>query len=99
MATSRTIERPGPGKRVTVSVTVAPDLLAEVDRYAASHPGTDRSKVFDEALWLWYAREQERQMEEQFAEPEPPEVQAELASWRQIQRAAAERLFSRHPDD
>ncbi len=99
MVAAKTSSRPAVRKRAKVSVTVAPDLLAEVDRYVAAHPGTDRSKVFDEALWLWYAREQQRQMEEQYAEPEPPEVEAELAAWRRIQRAAAERLFSRHPDE
>lgn len=82
------------GRRVKVSVTLNPELLAAVDRHVCDHPGTDRSKVMDEALWLWCAREQERAMEEQFAgdsEVDPEEWE----SWRAIRRAAAERQLQK----
>jgi hypothetical protein len=97
MVVAKTSTRSPGRKRVKVSVTVAPDLLAEVDRYVAAHPDVDRSKVSDEALWLWYAREQQRQMEEQFAEPNPPEFEEEYEAWRRIRRAAAERWLSCEP--
>src|SRR5262245_2841651 len=91
----RTVDRkPTSAKaRAKISVTVDPTLLKEVDRHVATHPGTDRSKVVDEALFLWYAREQQRLIEAQFAEPEPPEVREEYEAWRRVRRAAAGRIF------
>src|SRR3989304_1914838 len=50
-------------RRVKVSVTVSPVLLREVDRFVAEHSGTDRSKVFNEALRLWH----DQQLEEAIA--------------------------------
>lgn len=81
-------------RRAKVSVTIAPDLLHAVDAFVRDHPGLDRSKVVDDALSLWYAREQDRAMVEQFSAPVSPEEAAERAEWRRIQRAAAERIFS-----
>lgn len=82
-------------QRVKISATVDPHLLKAVDDFVAAHDEFDRSKVLDEALRLWYAREQERAMEEQFAGPMSPEEQEERAAWRQIQAAATERIFGR----
>lgn len=81
--------------RAKISVTVDPTLLKVVDAFVAQHEGWDRSKVIDEALYLWYAREQERAMEEQYAAPRSPEEQEERAAWREIQAMAAERIFQR----
>lgn len=80
-------------RRTKVSVTVAPELLRAVDAFVLDHPGFDRSKVVDEALSLWYAREQAKAMEEQFTAPVSETEQAERAEWRRLQRAAAERIF------
>jgi metal-responsive CopG/Arc/MetJ family transcriptional regulator len=81
--------------RAKISVTVDPQLLKAVDAFVAEQEGWDRSKVIDEALRLWCAREQERAMEEQYAAPQSPEEQEERAAWREIQAAAAERIFQR----
>lgn len=81
--------------RAKISVTVDPTLLKAVDAFVAQHEGWDRSKVIDEALYLWYAREQERAMEEQYAAPRSSEEREERAAWREIQYAAGERIFQR----
>ena len=85
----RTVER----RRLKISVTVDPDLLKAVDRFVANHRDLDRSKVVDDALFLWYARQQERAMEEELTAPQSLTEQEERATWRRIQRAAAERIF------
>lgn len=82
-------------RRVKVSVTLDPDLIHGVDRFVEAHPESDRSKVLDEALWLWYAEQQKRAMEEQFAAERSPEELAEYAAWSRIRDAAAAELFSR----
>ena len=87
--------RTAPQRRVKISISVDPDYLAAVDEYVAEHPELDRSKVFNEALMLWYAKRQDEAMEAQFAEPLSEEEAEEMADWRQIQRAAAERIFGR----
>lgn len=79
--------------RKRVSVTVDPTLLKEVDVFVEGHPQIDRSKVFDEALGLWCAARQDEAMRAQFVQ-EPSEKEAgEIAAWREIQQAAAKRLF------
>jgi hypothetical protein len=75
---------------VKIAATVDPDLLRAVDAWLSEHPELDRSKVIDEALHLWYARVQERAMEEQFAEPSEVDPD-EWATWRAIRDAAAVR--------
>ena len=85
-------------RRVKVSVTVEPDLLRAVDAFVEAHAGVDRSRVFDEALYLWYARQQEEAMEAQFAAVPSPEEREERVAWRRIQAAAAERIFRRRDD-
>jgi hypothetical protein len=64
--------------------------LAAVDAYVAAHPEQDRSAVFDAALRLWRARELERALEEQFAEPDgvPP---LERTAWDALRGAATAR--------
>jgi hypothetical protein len=79
--------------RPKISVTVDPELLREVDRFVAAHPALDRSKVFEEALGLWRARQQERAMIEQFTAPLEPAEMEEREAWRTIRKAAAERTF------
>ena len=80
-------------RRLKVSVTVDPRLLKVVDHFVAQHSGSDRSKIFDEALYLWYSRQQDRAMETQFLAPQSDAEREELAAWRQIQSAAAKRIF------
>jgi hypothetical protein len=80
--------------RVKIGATVDPALLKAVDDYVAQHPEFDRSKVIDEALFLWYTREQERAMREQFEAPDDV-VPEEQAAWRRVRRAAAERWIQR----
>jgi hypothetical protein len=77
-------------RRPKITATLDPDLLAAVDAYVAEHPEMDRSAVIDEALRLWRARELERAMEAQFAEPDGVEP-AERHAWDAIRRAAARR--------
>jgi hypothetical protein len=84
-------------QRVKVTVSVDRDYLGEVDRYVAAHPGTDRSKVFDLALKLWYGSWQEDQITCQFTEPLDEPQRAELADWQAIRDAAATRIL-RKPD-
>ena len=86
---------PGPTerRRVKVSVTVEPELLKAVDSFVGSHPGLDRSKVFDEALYEWYGRRQEEAMAAQFTAPASPAERDERQIWRQIRSTAAARRF------
>ena len=81
--------------RTKISVTVDPRLIQAVDTFVAENPKTDRSRVIDDALALWLARQQERAMEAQFDEPATETERAERAAWRRIQDAAAMRIFSR----
>ena len=78
--------------RVKISATVDPELLDGVDAYIREHPDRDRSKVIDEALYLWLKQEQDRAMEAQFAAPDD-RPEHEVAAWRAIQEAAARRIF------
>lgn len=72
--------------RVRVSVTVDPDLLAAVDRFVGEHAEADRSKVFDEALSLWCAKQQVEGTKEQYRGEGAPT--GEWEDWKAIQRAA-----------
>jgi Arc/MetJ-type ribon-helix-helix transcriptional regulator len=82
-------------RRVKISATVEAGLLEQVDRYVAERPGTSRSAVIEEALRLWTARERERAMEAQYADPLPlsDDDAAEWEAWRRIRQASAARLF------
>jgi hypothetical protein len=79
---------------VKIGATVDPALLRIVDSFVAHHPEYDRSKVIDEALYLWSVREQERAMREQFEAPDDVDP-GEREAWRRIRRAAAERWLQR----
>ncbi|MBI2325460.1 MAG: hypothetical protein HYU87_10935 [Chloroflexi bacterium] len=78
-----------------VGATLDPELVAAVDRYVGAHPDIDRSTVIDEALRLWYARQQDFAMERQFAAPRSSRELAEVEDWRRIRHAAAERMIKR----
>jgi hypothetical protein len=79
-------------RRSRVGVSVDSALLREVDRFVEAHPELDRSIVFDEALGLWSARQQEKAMVEQFTIPLDSVEQVEREAWRKIRKAAAERI-------
>ena len=80
-------------RRPRIAATVDPDLLKAVDAWLRAHPGSDRRKVIDAALRLWYARVQEQAMEEQFASPDDVDP-AEWEAWRAIRDAAAARSIT-----
>ncbi len=78
-----------------ISATVDPDLLRAVDRYVQEHDDSNRSKVLDEALLLWYEQQQANAMEEQFASPKTTEERAEREVWRRIRTAVAAPILHR----
>lgn len=80
-------------RRIKVSVTVDPALLREIDAFVAKHPETVRSKVFEEALYLWYGQRLEEAIAEQHMAPQSDIEREEHEAWRRIQAAAAERVF------
>jgi Arc/MetJ-type ribon-helix-helix transcriptional regulator len=73
-------------KRLKISVALEPTLIFAVDAHVASHPGTDRSAVIDDALRLWMERNQERAMERQLRE-DVSRSDTEHAAWRRMRRA------------
>ena len=75
------------GGRQKVSVTVNPTCSAKWDAYVQDHRGTDRSKVFDEALRCWIANRQKMALREQFSAPRLPEEEEELRGWTEIRAA------------
>lgn len=81
--------------RAKVGVILSPEWARTIDRFIETHPESNRSKVVDEALWLWYAKQQEQAMQEQFAAEPSPEEAAEYAAWSRIRDAAAAIIFSR----
>jgi Arc/MetJ-type ribon-helix-helix transcriptional regulator len=80
-------------RRVKISATLDPDLVAALDSYVAAHPGIDRSAVIDEALQLWHAREQDAAMERQLRE-DAVRNDTEHVEWRRVRDAAAVRRLS-----
>ena len=82
-------------RRVKISATIDPTLLQSVDQFVAAHPAFNRSRVIEDALWLWQGRQLERELEEQYAAPLTDEQAREMDDWRHIRRAAAQRLLSR----
>lgn len=82
-------------RRTKIGATVDPRLAAAVDAYVATHPGTDRSGVIDEALQLWYARQQAIAMAAQFRDPMPASEAAERRGWKAVRAAAATRRSAR----
>ena len=81
--------------RKRISVTVDPILLKQVDSFVDGHPGLDRSRVFDEALACWYAARQEQAMVEQYSQEPDPREARDIEAWREVQRAAAARVFEK----
>jgi metal-responsive CopG/Arc/MetJ family transcriptional regulator len=82
-------------RRVKVGATLDPELVAAVDRYVEAHGETDRSAVIDDALRLWYARQQDLAMERALLAPRSKRELAEAEDWRRIRHAAAERMIAR----
>ncbi len=82
-------------RRVKVGATLDPDLIAAVDRYVGAHPDIDRSTVIDEALRLWYARQQDLAMERALLAPRSKRELAEAEDWRKIRHAATEQMIVR----
>ncbi len=80
-------------KRVKVGATLDPELVAAVDRYVDEHSELDRSAVIDEALRIWYARQQDEALARQLSAPRSAREQAESRQWVGIRRAAASRRF------
>jgi metal-responsive CopG/Arc/MetJ family transcriptional regulator len=87
-AMSQAIVQP---ETVEILVAVDKELIEAVDKAVERFPGLDRTKVFDEALRMWYARELDA--EAQYSEVESEEEAEEREIWRRIQAAAAERIF------
>lgn len=85
--------KPRAARRVKIGATLDPDLVAAVERYIRDHPGVGRSAVIDDALRLWYARQQELALEAQYRAPSSDRVSAELRSWSAVRKAAARRVF------
>ncbi|HEX9015844.1 MAG TPA: ribbon-helix-helix domain-containing protein [Chloroflexota bacterium] len=82
--------------RQKISVTVDPSLLAEVDLYVREHENTDRSRVIDEALRCWAARQLEADLLAQHGEPEPAGLAAEREAWKQIRSAQVPYLMRKY---
>lgn len=80
-------------RRVKIGATLDPELVAAVDRYVDAHPEIDRSTVIDDALRLWYARQQDLALERQLLAPRSARERSEAEGWRSIRRAATERMI------
>ena len=83
----------GSMNRVKISVTVDPALLKVIDAFIEGHDGSDRSKVIDQALNQWSARQQEEAMVAQYSTSEEPAPERKV--WRTTRRAAASRRLHR----
>ncbi|MEA2638693.1 MAG: hypothetical protein QOF51_87 [Chloroflexota bacterium] len=82
-------------KHTEIRTAVDADMLAAVDAFVRQHSGANRDSVIADALHLWLAREQDREMEAQFS-GEPSALEAEeRAAWRRIHDASAGRLFGK----
>lgn len=80
--------------RVKIGATIDPELAAVVDAHVASHPGTDRSAVLDQALRLWHERQLADAMEVQIRE-DAGRYAEERRTWRGVRTASAKRVFGR----
>jgi hypothetical protein len=85
-------ELQGPSRTV-LTAEVDATFHKAVQRFLDDHPDYDLGKVLDEALYLWCAREQERAIAAQYAEPQSEIEREEYAAWKRIRDAAAARLF------
>lgn len=75
--------------RPRITVTVDPDLLAEVDEYVREHAGSDRSQIVEAALYCWHAGVVREALARQHAAPKSPEELEERAAWKRIRAAQA----------
>jgi hypothetical protein len=91
----RTSQSTAEPHRVTINATLDAQLVEAIDGFVKEHPDLDRDAVIEDALRLWYAREQDKAMEARFAAPHSTTEEEEHAAWRRIQTAAAERIFRR----
>jgi Arc/MetJ-type ribon-helix-helix transcriptional regulator len=82
-------------RRVKISLTIDPVLLQAVDEFVAAHPTSNRSRVVEDALRLWRGRQLEQALEAQYAGPLTDEQERDMAAWRHIRRAAAQRILTR----
>ena len=85
-------------RRVRVSATLDPQLAQAIDAYVAAHVGADRSAVINDALRLWYARQQEEAMAAQYAADAERPPDDEWAAWQAIRRAASHRRLARREE-
>lgn len=69
-------------RRSKVTVSVDPRLLEVVDSYLEAHPGDDRGRVFDQALYLWYHALLDEARAEQLAVDDRVIDRVESPSWR-----------------
>ena len=81
--------------RVKMSVTVAPELVREMDEYIEQHPGADRSKIIDRGLRLWFAEALGEALEAQYAAPMTEQEKQEHADWDLIVEANTRLLLKR----
>lgn len=82
-------------RRAKVSVSIDSALLEVVDAFVDAHPAVDRSKVFDEALFLWYALLQEEARAEQLRASDDAVEPAESTVYRFLPFDAAVHLTPR----
>lgn len=80
-------------RRVKVSLSLDAAMVDYLDSYAAAHPSLNRSRVVEAAVQEFRQRQLEADLEAQYAEPEPEEIQRELEDWRHIRRSAARRAL------
>ena len=80
-------------RRIKISVTVSPSLLAAVDAEAKAN-GTNRSRVIDEALVLWHAEQRRQALARQYTTPLTEAQQEEDAAWNAILDVAAEDMLA-----
>ena len=81
-------------RRVKVSLSLDPAVVEYLDAYVAARPAINRSRVVELAVREFRQRQIEAELEAQYAEPEPEEIQQELEDWRRIRRAAARRSMN-----
>jgi metal-responsive CopG/Arc/MetJ family transcriptional regulator len=79
--------------RQKVSVTVDPELLGAVDAFVAEHADYDRSAVIGDALFLWYAQQQDRAMAAQYLADSSEADAEEHSAWERIRSDTTKRLF------
>lgn len=77
-------------RRPRISVTVAPELLEEIDHYLEVKPELDRSAVVGEALQMWHAERLRSAIREEILSNREVIDPDEAADWRSIRKASWE---------